>query len=406
MKNPLNIDDIEGTRPNKFHHSKRGYQQPIPNPFDKFGQSASFAYSDGYLQTSNMPVVDKHGYGNLRGTNNLATLGQNMVTMPDYQQLRNPVNYGHPQGQLQPSTSKLNLMESAPQDSLDAFQQERKIVSGEHTDEGYSKYYGVDPSTVKNSQAPTYEAKIQSPQNIGLSSPKGGFSPYINTGERAVTDYDEAIQARNSQFSGTNAFSPKRTGRGDNYENTANRFYASNMQAAGMKSPKMAEKREASPEDTVKMRNPMFADYNYSKYEADGSIRKTRFNPVKDESLELIQKKGIIENHLSYPSQGSTIQKSWGDFYGIATSPSVSKSFYDQIEAVKTQANQKNQLNNTYSHPSDMINQAQVSGPNKFLGSVQPRQQPTNQPYFLQGGQGYNPRNVQYSQYPLGTNLS
>jgi hypothetical protein len=309
----------------------------MQNPFERSGT--------GDLQLNMHPsyptgtyAYGTHTYGSPKGSTNFMNWGQNIAyqdntklqTLPD---MRNPTYYNNYPSKLQASSSKINLMGSAPQDSLDAFQRDREAQAGESMEEASNKFYGGETSYMKDSYPPKQETKIQSPQNLGVSSPKN-FAPSIKPSERVTTDYEEAPQVKDAQYYGMHQSSPKRTGRNDNYENTANRFYNPTYLDEDSSKKKVEREREASPEDTIKMRNPMYADFNYRKYETDASTRKARFIANKDDSLEMV-KKGVTGNYLSYPSQGSAIEKSYGQFYGVVTSPSVGKSFYDQTEAVK-----------------------------------------------------------------------
>jgi len=168
----------------------------------------------------------------------------------------------------------------------------------------------------------------------------------------------------------TDGLSPKRTDRGD-----------SDMKYYGVQSPtsgrngfyqRKAEPRDVSPEDSAKMRNPLFANYDFSKHPIGSPTGKPRFIANKEESLETV-KRGIIGDHLNYPAQQSNIHKTYGDYYDVPVSPGVKKSFYDNVEAVKTQVTMRNPLDNPYS-PSSRTNQQL-----KMLGSVQ-----QSKPYLFQ----------------------
>jgi hypothetical protein len=373
MHSNLYIDDIDGTRPNKFKHSRRGYQIPVQNPFDggKYLQRPPYGNNDfhqsGY--STNPSVI--YTYGSPKGSNNFANWGQNIAYQDSNAKLqttndtRNPLYFNYAP-QLQNSSSKLNLIPTGPQDSLDAFKRDQQSRINESIEEPSSKSYATEPSYL-----PRQEAKNQNPQNLGVSSPKN-FNSNVKQTERISTEYEEPQQVKNAQYYGMQPSSPKRTGRTDNYEKSANKFFNPTFQT---ETSEKKPEREASPEDTVKMRNPMFADFNYAKYDADASMRRTRFVANKDDSLEMVQK-GITGNYLNYPSQGSAIEKTYGDHYGLPQSPSVSKSFYDQTDAIKSQY-RRNPINNSYQPIERPTNQA--SEQLKLIGSNQPKYQ---QSYF------------------------
>jgi len=296
MLDPLKIDDIEGSRPNKWKHSKRGYMYPLENPFEKSSSnffSMSPTVNENRLKApndyrGNYSVMNyNQSFNNMKNSLDSKLVYSNKSLLPEVSKTRNT---------MLPPVKGLNGRGTTPRDSLEA-------------------------------------------GNYG----HGGFASPKQTGKLNIL---------------TEGASPKRTDRD------------SDMKYYGIQSPtsgrngfyqKKAEPRDTSPEDSAKMRNPMFADYDFSKHPINSPTGKPRFIANRDDSLEQL-KRGIIGDHLSYPVQPSALHKTYGDHYEVPISPGVKKTFYENVEAVKTQSTTRNPLDNTYSPSYRANNQFKMSG--------------------------------------------